>query len=70
MASSEEIIKVPEQYKSVRVVKVKVKRRQAVTPTTVVCTLETTGHPDIPIRCPGYGKVSMLCQEGSTLSSK
>ncbi|KAM7542696.1 hypothetical protein Aperf_G00000017831 [Anoplocephala perfoliata] len=53
MASSEETIKVPEQYKLVKVVKVKVKRRQAVTPTTVVCTLEAPGHPDIPIKCPG-----------------
>ncbi|VDL18866.1 unnamed protein product [Hymenolepis diminuta] len=69
MTSLEEIIRVPEQYRTVKVVKVKVKKRQAVTPTSIVCTLEAPGQPNIPIKCPGYGKVSMLCQEGSTLNA-
>ncbi|KAM3178629.1 hypothetical protein ACTXT7_002185 [Hymenolepis weldensis] len=69
MASLEEIIRVPDLYRTVKVVKVKVKKRQAVTPTSIVCTLEAPGQPSIPIKCPGYGKVSMLCQEGSTLNA-
>ncbi|VDO05289.1 unnamed protein product [Rodentolepis nana] len=69
MASLEEIIRVPDRYKTVKVVKVKVKRRQSVTPSSIVCTLEAPEHPNIPINCPGYGKVSMLCQEGSILKA-
>ncbi|KAL5107207.1 hypothetical protein TcWFU_000112 [Taenia crassiceps] len=64
------IVKVPEHYESVKVVKVKVKKRQAVTPSTIVCTLEVPGHPKMNINGPGYGKVTMLCQEGCTLGSR
>ncbi|KAH9280391.1 RNA polymerase II subunit A C-terminal domain phosphatase [Echinococcus granulosus] len=63
----DQIVKVPEDYESVKVVKVKVKKRQAVTPSTIVCTLEAPGHPEMSINGPGYGKVTMLCQEGCTL---
>nr|CDS32408.1 RNA polymerase II subunit A C terminal domain [Hymenolepis microstoma] len=69
MTSLEEIIRVPDQYQTVKVLKVKVKRRQSVNPTSIVCTLEAPENPNIPIKCPGYGKVSMLCQEGSTLNA-
>lgn len=66
----DQIIKVPEYCESVKVVKVKVKKRQAVTPSTIVCTLEVPGHPKMNINGPGYGKVTMLCQEGCMLGSK
>ncbi|KAL5963105.1 RNA polymerase II subunit A C-terminal domain phosphatase [Taenia solium] len=66
----DQIVKVPEHCESVKVVKVKVKKRQAVTPSTIVCTLEVPGHPKMNINGPGYGKVTMLCQEGCTLGPK
>lgn len=70
MDNQDQIIRVPEKYKSVKVIKVKAKTCQAVTPTTIVCTLEASGHGEININAPGYGKVTMLCQEGSTLGPK
>ncbi len=69
-SAAEQIIKVPDNYTSVKVVKVKVRRRQAVTPSTIVCILQPDGQAEVQVNGPGYGKIAVLCKEGTILKAK
>uniref|UniRef100_A0A0X3PBT4 RNA polymerase II subunit A C-terminal domain phosphatase n=1 Tax=Schistocephalus solidus TaxID=70667 RepID=A0A0X3PBT4_SCHSO len=69
MTEHDKIICVPSFCPKATVIKVKTRRRQSVTPSTVVCIIKPVSSNEITFNAPGYGQITMLCQEGAPISA-